>query len=66
MVAVSLFKATDIISNKVAIQERLNTALSTPEQYELIVGRKGNSVENIKKRVQGAGLRLILNQGAII
>ena len=51
MVASSIFEATDLVSNKVEIQARLSNALSNPDQYALIVGRKGNSVENIKKRV---------------
>jgi len=51
MVASSIFDASDLTSNKKNIQKRLANALNNPEQYELIVGRKGNSAENIKQRV---------------
>lgn len=51
MVAASLFEASDLVSNKAKIHKRLNNALNIPEQYELVVGRKGNSAENIKKRI---------------
>ncbi|MBX2999690.1 MAG: DUF262 domain-containing protein [Caldilineaceae bacterium] len=51
MVAMSLSNLTEDDLNKVEIKRRLDASLQNSDDYALIVGRQGNTMENIKTRV---------------
>lgn len=51
MVATSESSEVDLTSDSSGIKGRLSAALSTPAQYEILVGR-GNTLESIKERVE--------------
>lgn len=51
MVATSESPEVDLTSDSLGINGRLSAALSTPAQYEILVGR-GNTLESIKDRVE--------------
>ena len=51
MVASFLYPVPDMQSAKQAIQNSLNAALDTKETYEIIVGRRGNTADTIKRRI---------------
>lgn len=50
MVATSESPEIDLNINSTVIKSRLSTALNTPAQYEILVGR-GNTLDSIKERV---------------
>lgn len=58
MVAVSLHSPTNLDKDKEHIQARLQKVLSTPGDYDLMVGGQGNTLENMKKRVYLASTTL--------
>jgi hypothetical protein len=51
MVAMSIFDIEEKDLNKAEIRKRLDASLQNPDKYALMVGRKGNAMENIKQRI---------------
>ena len=50
MVATSELPEVNLQANAAKINNRLLSALNTPDQYEILVGR-GNTIDSIKERV---------------